>query len=293
MIYQFIEIQENYAKAKWAKTLGVSTSGYYGWLREREDRAAKKEQLRQLVIKLFHEEGQGHYGAERICGCLRRDGHTASFQAVKRIMDQEGLKSSHCRRRQRSLTNSKKARTDDYKNLTIGLEIKQPFLVLSSDISYIRTGEGFDYLCQIRDVYTNLVLAHVQSSRMKADLVFETIKAAKERWHIPRGTIFHSDRGSQYTAKKVMQQISRYGWQQSFSRVGKPGDNAWSESYFSVLKKEIIHWQFYPTREEARQRIFEYVELYYNRKRAQKRLGYLSPMQFIQQWQQMHATNVA
>lgn len=280
-----MEQQKQYAKAKWAKTLGVSTSGYYDWLKNRERRAEWDQQLRKTVINLFKDEGHGTYGAERICGCMRRDGHKASYQVVKRIMVEEGLRSSHCRRRQRSLTDSRKARSDEYKNLTIDIEITQPFQVLSSDISYIRTGEGFDYLCQVRDVMTNTVLAEHQSETMKADLVLQTIKMAQERWRLPAGVIFHSDRGSQYTAKKVMEQVASYGWQQSFSRVGKPGDNSWSESFFAILKKEIIHWHFYPTREQARQAVFEYIEVFYNRQRAQKRLGYLSPVQYLEQWQ--------
>lgn len=262
-------------------------------MKERGQRQEKENIIREKIIDLFHNEGEGTYGAERICGCMRRDGFSASYAVVKRIMDQEGLKSIHCRRRQRSITDSKKARSDTYKNLTIGLEIIRPFQVLSSDISYIHTGEGFDYLCQVRDVITNTVLAECHSKTMKAELVSQTIKAVQNKWRLPKDVIFHSDRGSQYTAKAVMKQIADYGWQQSFSRVGKPGDNSWSESFFSILKKEIIHWRFYKTREEARQKIFEYIEVFYNRKRGQKQLGYLSPMQYLKQWQQSHFNKVA
>jgi putative transposase len=96
-----------------------------------------------------------------------------------------------------------------------------------------------------------------------------------------------------YTAQTVMEQAAIYGWKQSFSRVGKPGDNAWSESFFSILKKEIVHWRFYPTRELARQAIFEYIEVFYNRVRVQKRLGYKSPLEFLNDWQQRHLPKVA
>ena len=152
---------------------------------------------------------------------------------------------------------------------------------MSSDISYTRTGEGFDYLCQIRDVYTNTILAPCQTENMKKELILKTLKAAQDRWHLPANVIFHSDRGSQYTSAEVMAQVASYGWWQSFSAVGRPGDNAWSESFFSVLKKEIVHWRFDPTREAARQAIFEYIEVFYNRIRVQKRLGYLSPLQSL------------
>ncbi len=91
-----------------------------------------------------------------------------------------------------------------------------------------------------------------------------------------------------------MAQVVHYGWKQSFSRVGKPGDNAWSESFFSILKKEVIHWRFYPTREQARrQTIFEYIEVFYNCQRVQKRLGYLSPIEYLKKWQHHNLQCVA
>ena len=272
--------EPQYARAKWAKKLGVSTSGYYTWEKERHKRQSAEAERREKVIKVF-QEGQGVYGPERICAILRRKGDSISYPVVKRIMSEEGLKSCHVRRRQRSLTDSRKARGDEYKNLTRGLEITRPFQVLSSDISYIRTGEGFDYLCQIRDVCTNTVLASCQEENMKKDIVLKTLQRAQTRWHLPSEVIFHSDRGCQYTAKEVVEQIAAYGWKQSFSSVGKPGDNAWSESFFSILKKEVVHWKSYPTRESARQAIFEYIEVFYNRIRVQKRLGYLSPINFL------------
>ena len=131
-------------------------------------------------------------------------------------MAEEGLKSCHCRRRQRSLTNSRKARGDEYKNLTKGLELSRAFQVLSSDLRYIRAGEGFDYLCQIRNVYTNTVRASCQTENMKKELILKTLKAAQDRWHLPANVIFHSNRGSQYTSAEVMAQVASYGWRQSF-----------------------------------------------------------------------------
>lgn len=241
--------------------------------------------LSQTIYGIF-KDGQGHYGAERICGVIRREGGRASFVRVKRIMKENGWMSSHCRRHQRSLTDSRKARGEGYPNLVKGLRIERPFQVLTSDISYIPTKEGFDYLCQVRDVYTNIVLGVCQQEHRTADIVEKTLRAAQGRWHLPEGTILHSDRGTQYTAREVMKQVASYGWRQSFSAVGKPGDNSWSESFFSILKKEIFHYQLCATREVARQKTFEYIELFYNSNRVQKRLGYLNPLQYLSNWQQ-------
>jgi putative transposase len=279
--YKWLSLEENYSIVKWAKILKISTSGYYSWRNSNEDRYSRYLQRVESVKDVFT-EGKGCYGAEHICGILRKNGGKASFKIVRDIMNEQGLKCCHNRRRQKTLTDSRKAGGNNYPNLTTGLEITRPFQVLSSDISYIRTAEGFDYLCQVRDVYTNITLSHTQSNSLKSELVENTLRALQSRWHLPKGTIFHSDRGKQYTSKLVSGLLEKYGFLQSFSRVGKPGDNAWSESFFSILKKEIIHWRFYPTRDSAREAVFNYIEVFYNRVRKQKRLGYLSPIQFLE-----------
>ena len=269
--------------AKWGKFLKVSQSGYYTWKNGEAGRKAAISAYRERIRKLFFDHREA-YGPERLCGFMRRAGYKASYLKVQRIMAKEGLVSIHCRRRCRSLTNSSKSRGGEFKNLTKDVEITVPFQVLSSDISYIRTGEGFLYLCQIRDVVSGVVLSSVNSDRMKADLVEETIQKALRNWSIPSGCIFHSDRGSQYTSGKVMSFLEKSGLRQSFSRVGMPGDNAWSESFFANLKKEAVHWVHFATREEARQAMFAYIDGFYNTKRVQKRLGYLSPLQWLYQW---------
>lgn len=208
-------------------------------------------------------------------------------------MNEENLFSIHCRRRSRSLTNSKKSRGEGFTNLTKGMEITVPLQVISSDISYIRTDEGFAYLCQLRDVASGAILSSAISGRMKAELVKEAIQKAVRCWSIPQGCIFHSDRGSQYTSGEVMELLRKYGLRQSFSRVGMPGDNAWSESFFANLKKEAVHWVHFATREEARQAMFAYIDSFYNTKRIQKRLGYLSPVQWLNNWYAKQSESVA
>ncbi len=286
-----MEAQTSSSKAKWAKAIGVSRSGYYTWQKERWDREAKHEALVETVGRIFT-IGKGHYGAERVCGLIRLEGGKASFSKVKCVMDEHNWISSHCKRRSRGITNSYKARSSEFKNLVKGLEITRAFQVLASDITQISTPEGSDYLCQIRDVCANIVVGYAQQSHKTADIVLKALRSAQGRWQIPKGTIFHSDRGSQYTAKEVMEQLSGCGFQLSFSDVGKPGDNSWSESFFSILKKEIIHKRPCTSREEARQRVFEYIETYYNTTRVQKGLGYLSPIKYLRKYQAEHAVNV-
>lgn len=292
MKYGFICEHPEYPEIKWAGSLGVSRSGYYAWKRTREEREKQKQEYADRIAKIFA-EGEGTYGADRICGIMRQRGFASSFYKVREYMEKLGLRSIHRKRCQRSLTDSRKARGDGYPNLVRDLEIQAPFQVLSSDISYIRTGEGFDYLCQIRDVKSGVVLAESMSEQMKAELVAHTIRKALKRWTLPKDCIFHSDRGSQYTSEMVMSLLARQGIRQSFSRVGTPGDNAWSESFFANLKKETVHWVHFRTREEARQRIFAHIEGFYNTRRVQKRLGYISPIQWLKQWIQSQQKSVA
>jgi putative transposase len=261
----------------------VSRSAYYEWKKIRNEREKADKNYAKVIREIFEDSG-GIYGVERVCADLRKKGFTASFCRVRDKMAEQGLKSIHLRCRQRSLTDSRRARGDGYPNLVRDLEIIEPFQVLSSDISYIRTREGIEYLCQIKDVVSGLVLAHKTSERMKADLVADTIRQMLKRWELPTGCIFHSDRGSQYTSGVVKDLLNNSKIAQSYSRVGKPGDNSWSESFFANLKKEAVHWIHFATREEARDAMFVYIESFYNTRRIQRRLGYLSPMRWLKEW---------
>ena len=135
MIYRFISEHTEYPVVKWAAYFEVSTSGYYKWQTEREHRTQRDENERNRIRKIF-KESNGSYGAERICGNLRKDGYTASFKRVKRMMNLDGLHSVH-QHQSRSLTNSRKSRGDEYPNLLRGTKPVVPFQALSSDISYI------------------------------------------------------------------------------------------------------------------------------------------------------------
>ena len=287
-----MDAHPEYASAKWARHLGVSLSGYHSWKHKQKQRETEVAAYKKMILEIF-KEGQGTYGVDRVCGELRKRNQKASYQRVKHFMLELGLHSIHKRRRQRSLTDSRKARGDEYRNLTRDIAITEPFQVISSDISYIRTAEGFEYLCQIKDVVSGLVLGESMSEHMRSELVMKTIQKALKRWNLPAGTIFHSDRGSQYTSEPVMRLLHGNKIQQSFSRVGKPGDNTWSESFFANLKKEAVHWRHFKTRTEARQTIFAYIESFYNTRRIQKRLDYLSPLQWLRRWKYEHLSAVA
>ena len=266
--------------AKWAKFFHASRSGYYAYVERRQCRQARQRTLKSQIKLIFDESG-GTYGAARICGVLRKSGVKASYAKVKNHMSDMGLKSIHARHKTRSLTDSKRARGGGYPNLLQGQTFKFPKTALCSDITYLKTGEGWLYLCIIKDIATGQILGAATSKTMKKELAIQTFLNAQARHKLPRGAILHSDRGSQYTSAAFMQTLKQYGIRQSFSRVGKPCDNAWAESFFATLKKECIHFKQFATRDEIRQAVFAWTESFYNTRRVQARLGYMSPSEYV------------
>jgi len=279
VIYGFIRKHTEYPVAKWCQFFQVSRSGYYAFLAVFEERETQKEALKKEVRKIFDESG-GTYGPERVCGVLRRSGKKASYRKISGLMAEMGLFSVHNRHKTKSLTDSRKARGDGYPNLVRGQIFDKPGMAVCSDITYLKSGEGWLYHCIVKDIVSGEILGESTSERMKKELVIKAFLNAQLRHNLKSGTIFHSDRGSQYTSKEFVETLKIYGIRQSFSRVGMPGDNAWAESYFATLKKECIHFNHFATRDELRQTVFAWTNGFYNTRRVQARLGYMSPREY-------------
>ena len=269
----------DYSVAKWAKFFHVSRSGYYAYLERYEHQEEEKAKFKVIIKKIFDDSGST-YGPDRICGVLRRMGHKASYSKVSKLMAEMGLNSVHNRHRTRSLTDSRKSRGSGYPNLVINQLFNMPYQAVCSDITYLKSGEGWLYLCNVKDIVSGEILGQAMNDRMTKELVIKAFLNAHARHNIPRGAIFHSDRGSQYTSKAFMDLLKMHGIRQSFSRVGMPGDNAWAESFFATLKKECIHFKQFPTRDELRQTVFAWIEGFYNTRRVQAKLGYMTPREY-------------
>jgi putative transposase len=198
-------------------------------------------------------------------------------------MTDMGLKSIHNRQKVRSLTNSRKSRGEGFLNYVRDQTFDMPRQAVCSDITYLKCEEGWDYMCVVKDIVSGEILGEASSSRMNKELVIRAFTNAQARNGISAGTIFHSDRGSQYTSKVFMDMLKLYDIKQSFSRVGMPGDNSWAESFFATLKKECIHFRSFATREELRDVVFAWIEGFYNCRRVQARLGYISPRVYREQ----------
>ena len=263
--------------ARWAKFFQVSRSGYYAHIKRRESRIKERE-TRKAYIKRIFNESDGTYGAERINGIIRKEGGKASYRKTSGYMSDLGLSSIHNRGKTRSLTDSRKSRGDEgFPNLVSGQDFVMPYQAVCSDITYLKSGEGWLYLCAVKDIVTGEILGEATGDRMKKELVIQAFLNAQARHMLTPGTIFHADRGSQYTSKAFKATLEQYGILQSFSRVGMPGDNAWAESFFATLKKECIHFRHFATRDKLRQAVFAWIEGFYNNRRVQARLGYISP----------------
>jgi putative transposase len=265
--------------AKWAAFFQVSRSGYYAYIERRERRTHEKERFKKEIKRIFI-ESCGTYGPGRICGVLRKDGHKASYRKVSEYMAEMGLNSIHNRHRTRSLTDSRKARGKGYPNLVKGQTFDKPLTAVCSDITYLKSGEGWLYLCMVKDIKSGEVLGEATGANLKKELAIKAFLNAQAQHNLLEGTIFHSDRGCQYTSKEFMDTLKLYGIKQSFSRVGMPGDNAWAESFFATLKKECIHLRSFATRDELKQTVFAWIHGFYNTRRVQARLGYMSPKEY-------------
>ena len=282
MIYGFIYEHTEYSVTRWALFFQVSRAGYYAYLERLEQRERDKAMFKAKIKRIF-DDSDGTYGPDRICGILRRSGHKASYRKVSAQMAEMGLRSIHNRHRTRSLTDSRKARGTGYPNLVKGQVFTRQYQAVCSDITYLKSGEGWLYLCVVKDIVTGEILGTATAEHVKKELVIRAFLNAKARHGLPKGTIFHSDRGCQYTSQVFVDLLKQYGIRQSFSRVGMPGDNAWAESFFATLKKECIHFRQFATRDELRQTVFAWIESFYNTRRVQARLGYASPREYARQ----------
>jgi len=264
---------------KMCRSLGVSRSGYYGWKKQPQGKRRKDEERLLMEIKESYRKNKGNYGSPRIADDLRDKGLRCGKNRVARIMKVNGIKAK--------TTKKFKATTNSKHNLPVAENLlKQDFTAATpnavwvSDITYVSTNEGWLYLAVIIDLYSRQVVGWAMSNRLTADFVIRALYQAIGRRRPPAGCIFHSDRGVQYACKDFRKVLEHHKFRQSMSKKGDCFDNAVAESFFHTLKVEHVYQHRYATRAEARQSIFEYVEMYYNRQRKHSALGYRSPVSF-------------
>lgn len=263
------------------RMLGVSRSGYYDWRNRPPSARAQANQCLVGDIRRIYEEHKGRAGSPRVTKQLRAEGRTVGRNGVARLMQAEALRAKAARKY--------KATTNSNHNLPVAPNLlEQDFTATApnqkwvSDITYVATDEGWLYVAVVLELYSRLVVGWAMSERMTAKLVCDALQMALWRRKQPSGVIIHSDRGSQYCSGYYQRLLRDNALVYSMSKKGDCYDNAAMESWNHSLKVEAIHGERFVTRQAAKDQVFEYIEVYYNRRRLHSRLGYLSPEAFEQ-----------
>jgi len=280
MKYQFIFAKHvRYSVSLQCAVLEVSRAGYYQWRkRDVSNREKANGQLRRRSRELYAQH-KGRYGSPRMTIALQHEGYRCSHNRVARLMREDGLKARAKRKYCRTTISDHRAASPNL--LDRQFEVAVPDRVLTSDITYVATNEGFLFVATVLDLCTRKIVGLAMRSDMTAQLVSEALEQAIARRDLKAGMIVHSDRGVQYSSDAYRSIIARHGFRQSMSRKGDCWDNAPMESFFKTMKAELIYPQkYYHTRQEAATSIFEYIEIYYNRQRMHSALNYQSPEDF-------------
>lgn len=278
MKYAFIaEQRKNFSVASLCRALGVARNGFYAWLQAQN--APIEDDGLDDAIKAIFDSYDSVYGSPRIWQELRDQGWRVSEKRVAERMRTLGLVAKTKRKF--------KATTNSNHNLPVAPNLlEQDFTAEEkdrrwvADITYIWTNEGWLYLAAVLDLYSRAIVGWSMNARMTRQLVCDALTMAIWRRRPQPGLIAHSDRGSQYCSQQYQALLSAHGVLCSMSKKGDCYDNAAMESFFHSLKVERVHHRRYETREQAKQDVFEYIEVFYNQKRRHSTLNYKSPMQF-------------
>ncbi len=258
------------------KILGASHSGYYDCLKHMPSKQEIANTLLDVKIKSIYMEHKMRYGAPRITKELQINNELCSHTRVARRMKLMNLKA--IAKKKFKVTTDSEHSKPIYKNV-----LNRDFYTTSinqkwvSDISYIKTKEGWIYLVVIIDLHSRAVIGWSMDARMQQSLVCNALMMALFKRKFPKGVIVHSDRGSQYCSNQYRNIIEQHSLVGSMSRKGNCWDNAIAESFFHTLKVELVHENNYETRCSAKQSIFQYIEEYYNRKRMHSGIDYKVP----------------
>ena len=284
MKYEFIRsYSKEYKIKRLCEVLEVSTSGYYDWYDRPE--SARSQENRRLTNKIsdFHDRSRGIYGSPKIHADLIDDGESCGINRVARLMRAAEIKSKLAKKF--IITTDSKNTLDPAPDLLRrDFSSEQPNKAWVSDTTFIPTREGWLLLAVILDLFSRQVVGWAMSSRNNSKLVQDALSMAIWRRVDIGSVIVHSDQGSTYASGVYRQQLADNKMICSMSRKGECLDNAVAESFFGSLKNELIYYEDYRTRAEARQSIFEYIEVFYNRQRRHATLNYLTPVEYEEKY---------
>ena len=261
-----------------ARVLGVSTSGYYAWLKRPRSAREKSDGALAERVQAIHERSHGTYGAPRIQAELADQGFPVSRKRVARLMRESGLAGISRRKRPTTTRRAPKARpAPDLVKRQFTAD--GPDRLWVADITYVPTLTGFLYLAIVLDVFSRRIVGWAMESSLATDLVVDALEMAIAQRR-PEDVIHHSDQGSQYTSLTFGKRCREAGIALSMGSVGDCYDNAMAESFFASLECELLDQSSFRNHAEARAELFRYIEGWYNTHRRHSALGYRSPVNF-------------
>jgi transposase InsO family protein len=273
------QMRLDYPLGMLCRMLGVSASGFHASKGRGPSRRAREEGRLEIEIRAAHKRTRETYGPERLQRDLAAHGVRVGVHRIKRLRRKLDLR---CKQRRKF-----KVTTDSRHNLPVAenllgqqFQSEAPSLAWLSDITYVRTDEGWLYVAGHKDLCSRRIIGYAMGERMTRNLVIESLLRAAQATGQCAGLLHHSDKGSQYCSYEYRRVLDRLGMTASMSGTGNCYDNAPMESFWALLKTELIFHRRFATRQQAIREITEYIEVFYNRQRLQKKLGYLSPAAF-------------
>jgi putative transposase len=264
------------------RVLEVSRSGYYQWLKRKPSQRELDNQSLDAEIREIYDGSRQRYGSPKISRELRARGRRVSKNRVAKRMRHAGLRCK-VRRKYRVTTDSKHHFPVSPNLLERNFTTQAPDKVWVSDITYLATRTGWLYLTVIIDLFSRIVVGWALSSSLSHEMVVVALKRAIRRRRPEKGLVFHSDRGVQYACNDFRKVLNKHEFIQSMSRKGDCWDNAVAESFFGILKTELVYHQRYDGHQDTLHSIFEYIEVFYNRQRRHSTLEYLCPADYEKQ----------
>lgn len=276
--YEFIKAhRDQYPTQALCRVLNVAPSGYYEWLQQPLSRRAQEDARLLRLIRASFVASQGVYGAPRVFLDLREAGETCSKHRVTRLMRENGLRALHGYRTRRWSVGKPAVLIPNL--LQRQFTVTRPNRAWVTDITYVRTWEGWLYLAVVMDLFSRKIVGWAGGPTIQRELVLNALLVAVRRRR-PRGTLIHSDQGTQYGSDAWRRFCRSHRLEPSMSRKGNCWDNAVAESFFGSLKKERVKKHIYRTRAVAMTDVADYIDAFYNSTRRHSYLGGLSPEAF-------------
>ncbi len=283
MRYAFVaEHRDQFTVRSMCRCLRIQPSGFYAWQKSPLSRRAQEDARQTELIRRSWNDSGKVYGYRKLHDDLLDHGETCCPNRVARLTRLAGIRAQIGYKRRPGSDGGKPSLAVD-NTLDRQFDVAAPDRAWVTDITYIRTLEGFAYLAVVIDLYSRRVVGWSMQSRQTTDVVLQALHMAIWRRKPKQRVLIHSDQGSQFTSMDWAAFIRAHNLEHSMSRRGNCHDNAVAESFFSSLKRERIRRRTYKTREEARQDVFDYIEMFYNPVRKQVRNGMLSPVEFERQ----------